>query len=180
MPVKIRKATVSDIDAINKIYENIHTAEESANAFVGWVRGVYPTKSTAQEALQRRDLFAEEYNGQIVGTAILNQIQPDIYRAAQWQYDADDKNIMVMHTLAIDPCVKGHGFGRAFEEFYEEYAISHGCEFLRIDTNERNKNARKFYKNAGYKEVAILPCDFNGIDNINLVMLEKRAQKGAV
>ena len=70
MSVKIRKATTSDIDAINKIYENIHTAEESANAFVGWVRGVYPTKNTAQEALQRGDLFAEEYNGQIVGTAI--------------------------------------------------------------------------------------------------------------
>lgn len=55
----------------------------------------------------------EEWGGQIVGTAIINQIQVDVYENASWQYDV-------------------------------------------------------------YKEIGILPCVFNGIPDVNLVMLEKK------
>ena len=42
-----------------------------------------------------------------------------------------------------------------------------------MDTNELNKNARSFYNKLGYSESGILPCVFNGIPGIRLVMLEK-------
>ena len=37
-----------------------------------------------------------------------------------------------------------------FVEFYEQYALSNGCPYLRIDTNERNARARAMYKKLGY------------------------------
>ncbi len=43
-----------------------------------------------------------------------------------------------------------------------------------MDTNELNQNARSFYKKLGYNEAGILPCVFNGIPGIKLVMLEKK------
>ncbi len=55
----------------------------------------------------------EEWDRRIVGTAIINQIQMDVYENASWQYDV-------------------------------------------------------------YKEIGILPCVFNGIPDVNLVMLEKK------
>ena len=69
-----RKAERSDISEITKIYDNIHTAEENGKATCGWVRGVYPVKSTAEDALARDDLFVAEDNGSIVGTAIINHV----------------------------------------------------------------------------------------------------------
>lgn len=63
---------------------------------------------------------------------------------------------MVMHTLIIDPNKKGGGFGKAFAEFYEKYALENNCHYLRIDTNEKNINARNFYKKLGYQEIGIL------------------------
>ena len=45
---------------------------------------------------------------------------------------------------------------------------------LRMDTNAKNENARRFYKKLGYSEVGIVPCVFNGIDGVNLVLLEKK------
>lgn len=43
-----------------------------------------------------------------------------------------------------------------------------------MDTNERNVRARALYKKLGFVEPDIVDCDFNGIDGIRLVCLEKK------
>lgn len=174
MQVKIRKALSSDIDIINDIYNRIHTEQENGRVYIGWIRGIYPTRTTAEKALLRDDLFVEESDGKIVGAAIINQTQLDTYRESDWQYVLPDEQVMVLHTLVIDPYSNGKGFGKRFVEYYERYAAEHGCSALRIDTNELNTNARSFYKKLGYHEVGILPCTFNGIPDIGLVLLEKK------
>lgn len=174
----IRKAAPTDIDAIASIYDHIHTAEEKGEAAVGWIRGVYPERETALAALARGDLFVQtdEIQGEpvVVGTAVLNQVQVDVYEGTPWRYDVPDDQVMVLHTLIIDPLVKGRGYGREFVEYYEKYALEKGCHYLRIDTNARNTAARAFYKKLGYEEIDIVPCEFNGIPNVKLVLLEKR------
>ena len=52
----IRKATQADIPAVTAIYDHILTEEEAGRATVGWIRGVYPTRQTAQDALDAGDL----------------------------------------------------------------------------------------------------------------------------
>ena len=49
--MEIRKATKSDIDSIEKIYERIHDEEEKGLATVGWIRTIYPTRKTAEDGL---------------------------------------------------------------------------------------------------------------------------------
>ena len=170
----IRKAARADLDAVCRIYDQIHTAEERGEAAIGWQRGVYPERETAEAALTRGDLFVQEQNGEIVGTAILNQTQVDSYAGANWRYDAPDSEVMVLHTLVIDPKAKSRGLGREFAAFYEGYALAHGCRYLRIDTNARNARARRFYQKLGYAEIGVVPCTFNGIAGVQLVLLEKR------
>ena len=165
----IRKAARADLDAVCRIYDQIHTAEERGEATIGWQRGVYPERETAEAALTRGDLFVQEQNGEIVGTAILNQTQVDSYAGANWRYDAPDSEVMVLHTLVIDPEAKSRGLGRAFAAFYEGYALAHGGRYLRLDPN-----ARRFYQKLGYAEIGVVPCTFNGIAGVQLVLLEKR------
>jgi GNAT superfamily N-acetyltransferase len=173
----IRCASASDLDAIESVYNRIHDAEEKGEVTTGWIRSVYPVRATAEAALRRQDLFVEKDmadGGRIVGTAIINQTQVDVYDGADWQYDAPESQVMVLHTLVIDPAVRGHGYGKAFVQFYEQYAEEHGCNYLRMDTNERNRNARSFYTRLGYREADIVPCVFNGIPDVSLVLLEKK------
>lgn len=171
--MKIRKALFGDLPAIEEIYHDIHVAEEQGNVIIGWNRKIYPIASTAEQALKRSDLFVQEENGKIVGTSIINQQQVDVYRLAKWSQSVLDSEIMVLHTLVISPKEFGKGYGKSFIDFYENYAISNGCRYLRIDTNEKNVNARKFYKKLGFTEVGMFSCSFNGLKDVHIVLLEK-------
>ena len=52
-----RLATTDDIDRIAEIYEEIHTEEEAGNVTIGWVRGVYPTRATAEGSVVAGDMY---------------------------------------------------------------------------------------------------------------------------
>ena len=171
--VIIRLGKESDISAVERIYDHIHDMEEDGKATIGWIRGVYPTGQTALEALEAGSLYVMEDEGEIVAAAKLDQNQVPAYAQASWEYQVSDDQVMVMHTLVVDPYHSGKGYGKQFVKFYEEYALEHGCHELRIDTNERNATARKMYSHLEFQEVGIVPCVFNGIPGVNLVCLEK-------
>jgi len=169
-----RLATIDDIDKIAAIYDDIHTAEENGSITIGWIREIYPTRKTAEASIKKGDMFVEEDNGVIVAAAKINQEQVPEYYDARWEFDAPDNEVMVLHTLVVSPKNGGKSYGTRFVDFYEKYALEHGCSFLRMDTNAKNSNARKLYKKLGYKEIDIVSCEFNGIPGVQLVCLEKK------
>ena len=169
-----RKASAGDLDSIAQIYADIHTEEEAGRTSVGWIRNIYPTRKTAELSLERSDLFVGEDEGKVIGTAIINQRQVDVYEGAAWEFDACEREVMVLHTLVISPDAMGKGYGRKFVEFYEAYALENDCHYLRMDTNEKNLRAREMYKKLGYKEIGMVPCRFNGIEGVHLILLEKK------
>ena len=117
-----------------------------------------------------------EDGGSVVAAARINQAQVDCYAAAHWGCDAPPEQVMVLHTLVVEPARKGQGYGRQFVAFYENYARAHGCQYLRMDTNRKNAAARRLYARLGYREADIVHCDFNAIRGIDLVCLEKRLE----
>ena len=170
----IRKAVMADLDAVDRLYNELHDAKEAGVIPVIWRRGIYPSRETALEALERDDLFVLEKDGRIIGSAVINQIQDDVYAGAPWQYDVPDDQVCVLHTLMISPAEFGKGYARAFIDFYQSYAEEHGCTELRIDTNDRNSPAQAMYLRHGFQKIATVPAKvFNGIMDISLVLLEK-------
>lgn len=169
-----RLATIDDIKEISQIYEEIHDGEEDGTFTIGWQRGVYPTEQTARESIEIGDMFVCEKKGHVVAAAKINKEQVDVYSEGDWEYSAKESEVMVLHTLVVSPSMMASGIGKEFALFYEKYAKENGCPYLRIDTNERNARARAFYKKIGYKEIGIVPCRFNGIEGVNLVLLEKK------
>ncbi len=170
----IRKATNRDIPAVSGIYDRIHDAEAAGRLTTGWLRGVYPTEATARAALEAGDLFVLEDGGRVVAAGRINRIQVPDYALVDWKYPARDDEVMVLHTLTVDPLCAGRGYGRAFLAFYEAYALENGCPVLRIDTNAKNAAARAMYAKHGYIESGVIPTVFNGIPGVDLVCMEKR------
>lgn len=169
----VRAAFESDIDAVERIYDKLHTAEENGSAVIGWRRGVYPTRATALEALSAGELFVLSDGGGVCAAGRINRRQLPEYYMVKWLHEAPDSAVMVLHTLVVDPDKKRRGYGRAFLDFYENYARENGCAVLRIDTNTRNAAARKMYAAFGWREAGIVPCGFKGLPCVQLVCLEK-------
>lgn len=165
----------ADIDRIAEIYDRILSREEQGLACIGWQRGVYPTAETARAALAAGELYVQEVAGQVVAAARINQVQVPEYALARWRYpDVPESEILVLHTLVVDPTCSGRGLGTRFVRFYEDLARERGCPYLRMDTNAKNTAARRLYAGLGYWEADVVPCCFNGIDGVQLVCLEKR------
>lgn len=168
-----RAAAAQDIPAVAQIYADI-IAREGETPRTGWLPGVYPTGDTAAAALARGELFVYEEEGAVLAAGILNQTQVDVYALGHWQYPAPPEEAMVLHTLVVSPAASGRGLGRRFVGFYEDYARTHGCTVARLDTNAINLPARALYGGLGYREAGVVPCDFNGIPGVSLVLLEKK------
>ena len=172
--INIRKAEKTDIKQIADIYEHIHNEESDGRLTTGWIKGVYPVEQTAADAVGRDDMYVCEDEGSILASAIINRQQVDVYAGGDFIYEAPDDKVMVIHTLTVDPKAAGRGIGSAFVDFYEKFAKQENCTALRLDTNERNTGARALYNKLGYREAGIVPCIFNGIPDVNLVLFEKR------
>ena len=112
--------------------------------------------------------------GQVVAAAAIkiNRIQVPVYAEVGWLYHARLDEVMVLHTLVVDPLMAGRGCSTAFVAYYR-YAKNNGCPVLRMDTNEKNAAARRLYARLGYREAGIVPCVFNGIKGVGLVPGEK-------
>ena len=169
-----RRASASDLDAVTAIYDKLHAQEDVGRVTIGWVTGVYPIRFNAEQALERGDLYVCEAEGRVAASGILNQKQVDVYAEGRWSYPAEDSDVFVLHALTVDPASSGRGIGRAFVRFYEDTASALGCTVLRMDTNEKNAAARRLYARLGYREADIVPCAFNSIPNVRLVLLEKK------
>lgn len=170
----IRKATQADIPGVARIYDAILELEDAGTYTTGWIRGVYPTEQTAMDALKKEELYVLEDSGAIVAAARINQEQVPVYAGAAWEFPAQDEEVLVLHTLVVAPETAGKGYGTQFVQYYEALAARCGCPCLRMDTNARNLPARSLYRKLGYREAGIVPCDFNGIPNVQLVCLEKK------
>ena len=172
----IRKATREDLPRVIEIYEDVHTMEEMGDLVVGWQRDVYPTRWTAEDALIREDLYVlESPEGEIVATAIINNKQvAGIYDKAEWKYDAEDGEVLVIHTLAVSPNHMRKGYAAEFLRYYEAMATIGNCKALRLDTSARNRLARRIYESYGYREAAVMQSEFNGLEGVNIVLLEKK------
>ena len=158
----IRPGTASDIARVEEIYDAIHTAEEAGTVSIGWMRGVYPTRATAQAALDAGELFVLADGGTVYAAGRINHEQVPVYAAVPWQYEARPEQVLVLHTLVVDPAAAGHGYGTQFVRFYEQRARALGCPELRIDTNAKNAAAFR-------SKVGMVLQSFNLFNNINVL-----------
>lgn len=71
----IRKADKSDLKKAYEVYSKVLKNEEMGLTTIGWIRGVYPTEDTIQEAINADDFFVYVEDDKILACARINQIQ---------------------------------------------------------------------------------------------------------
>lgn len=149
----IRKGTAADLDAAERIYEAILDHQAATVNYTNWIKGKYPTRRDAAQAVEAGTFYVMEDGGRVVGCVNLNQVQPKEYGNISWSVPAQPHEVLVIHTLCIPPEESGKGYARAFVAFAEELGRSMGCKVIRLDTYEKNQPALTMYPKLGYTPV---------------------------
>ena len=106
----IRKAILKDVNSIEDTYNEHFQYELNHTAFTVFKKGVYPTKDDAERAIYAGALFVYEENGTIVGSIIIDKVQPIEYATIPWKEKLSEDEVMVIHLLMVRKfvCVDPH------------------------------------------------------------------------
>lgn len=170
--VFIREGRQEDIEAIAKIYDDFLDYEAINGSKTNWIKGVYPTATNAQKGLENGTLYVGELDGKIIGSYVLNHVQPEEYAKLDWAFSGEGDEVMVIHTLCIDVNIQGKRLGKQFIDFAIDFARKQGCKTMRLDTYEFNEPAAKLYTKYGFRYVGKTEFFFEQAILENLICFE--------
>lgn len=163
MNITVRKADRQDIGMVDKAYTELLLHEKEHDAYTVWQLGVYPTRETAERGLADDSLYVAVVDGEICGSIIVNQCQPEEYKTVSWAVSAQPEEVLVIHLLCVRPSKSGLGIGRALVRFAIALAETLGCRAVRLDTGAQNLPARSLYQSIGFDLVGVSTMKIGGL-----------------
>lgn len=149
----IEKGAAGDIVELGMLYDALNDHLSENTNYAGWIKGVYPTAKTAEDAIGEGTLYVLRMDGAIAGSIILNHEPETAYEEAEWNIDADYDEIIVVHTLVVHPRFMRRGVSGRLMEFAREHAASSGMKAVRLDVSAGNIPAIRLYERSGYKYI---------------------------
>ena len=147
----IRKAMLQDIDQVEQSYTELLLHEKKYGAYTVWELGVYPTRETAEKSQETGSLYVLEQDGEICGSVIANQNQPEEYEGVNWKFPALPDQVLVIHLLCVRPSKAGKGVGKDLVQYIIEEGKRRNCKAVRLDTGSQNKPAVALYEKLGFE-----------------------------
>lgn len=170
----IRKATFDDIELIEDTYNEHFMYEIEHGAFTVFQKGIYPTKKDAEKAIDDGTLYVYEENHNILGSIIVNRIQPREYKRIVWNKSVKSDEVMVIHLLMVRPSMTKKGVASSLMTYAMELAKKNSCKVLRLDTGSQNIPAVSLYKKLGFQVIAMASMKVgNSIEHSKHLFLEK-------
>jgi ribosomal protein S18 acetylase RimI-like enzyme len=158
---RIERGTVEDINTLAELYDDLNDYLSTNTNYPGWIKGIYPIRETAEEGVKNGTLFVIRRNNEIAGTIILNQDQPDAYNNVRWGVDAKEQEVIVVHTLAVNPRFMKLGIGKKLMEFAVDYSREQKVRTLRLDVFYKNSPAIALYEKSGFTYVDTVDLGLN-------------------
>lgn len=119
-------------------------------------------------------MYVYEVDGNIVGSIIVDKIQPIEYADIKWKVTYRNDEVMVIHLLMVRPSMAGKGIASSLVRHAAEIALNNSCGVLCLDTGRQNIPAVSLYKKLGFKTVATAPKKVGDmIAHNNHLFLEK-------
>lgn len=151
--IEFRKGTLQDLDELEGLYEDVIDYLDCHTNYPGWVKGIYPNRDSAVEGVEEDNLFVACIDGRIAGTVILRHKQEAAYLPVDWHIELDEKDIFVIHTLAVHPDYLHKGVGKGLMKAILLYANERNVKAVRLDVVCDNIPAIRLYENSGFEYI---------------------------
>lgn len=158
----IRKGTFQDVAELAALYDELNDHLAASVNHPGWRKGIYPVREDAASAAEDGTLFVYMVDGRIAGSIILNHAPERGYAEAGWGIQAEEGEVIVIHTLAVHPAYLKRGIGYDLVQFALTYAKAQGQKAVRLDVYEHNQPAIRLYKACGFRYIDKVDLGYGG------------------
>jgi ribosomal protein S18 acetylase RimI-like enzyme len=154
----MRLGIETDTEELVQLYDSLNDHLSDTINYLGWKKGLYPVRQTAEDGIREGGLYVAEYNKKIIGSMILSHKPLPAYLQVKWTKDIEYENVLVIYTFVVHPDYLGKGVGRELLEFASRLGSQLGIKALRLDVNVENLPAIHLYEK----------CGFHYIDTVDL------------
>ena len=163
MEIEIRAANAFDLDATGRLYNEVVGFLNATENLTGW-GNEYPTRTDAEAALSEGALYVALREKELAGTVILNQKPAAEYFGEPWQVVCEWSEVLIIHTLAVDPRFRRNGIAEALLKFAEALAKQRGLRAIRLDGYRKNEPAFALYEKLGYKFIGMVDLNLHHLN----------------
>jgi GNAT superfamily N-acetyltransferase len=142
-----------DASELGQLYDDLNDHLARNINYPGWIKGIYPIRENASDAIARQCLYVARYRDSIVGSIILNHEPEQAYEKVKWEGGTDYSKVFVIYTFVVHPGYLYNGIGRRLMEFALDHGRSLGMESIRLDVYEKNLPAIKLYEKCGFRYI---------------------------
>jgi pimeloyl-ACP methyl ester carboxylesterase/ribosomal protein S18 acetylase RimI-like enzyme len=152
------------MNEVDVVYEAVLDACEGPNPDTsGWKRGVWPKEGAIAAYAERGELWAAydlldcDENGVPTEGAIpygcmaLDHDMAVPEELLDFEDELAPEEYLVLHSLAVNPAVRGRGVADTLMAFYFEEGRRQGMKALRLNTSPDNVSANRLYAQRGFR-----------------------------
>lgn len=153
--MKFERATLNDIDAMERFYDDINDYLESHINYPSWKKGEYPARETAVSGIRGGNLYVLRDGGRIAGSVILERGSKLAEMDLDWKITPDPMDVLAIFTLAVHPDYLNRGVGSMLMEEILAYGRQSDIKAVRLDVCEGNLPAIRLYEKFGFRYVGM-------------------------
>jgi ribosomal protein S18 acetylase RimI-like enzyme len=168
----IEQATEKHLDEMEILYDTLNDHLQAAINYPGWIKGIYPTRETAECGIKNNTLYVLIIDKEIAGSVILNHEPETPYSTVTWGIETEYENVVVIHTLAVHPKYINMGVGKKLMDFSKIFSLQQKMLTIRLDVSIHNAPAIKLYEKCGYQFVETVDMWYPSVNLLRLHLYE--------
>lgn len=150
MDIEIIKASLSDIDEVEKLYNDLCDFLVKKDYNPGFRKGYYPTRQEVLYFLEGDALYVAKVDGKIVGSIALTH-NGNAETNERLKFDETNySDMLYIHIFVVHPNYQHQGIGSKILSFSEQCAMKEGAKAIRLYVYEKNYVAIKSYEKSGF------------------------------
>lgn len=150
MELTVRKALPGEEESVIGFYYDLIDNMIDAHYNPKWQKDIYPDREYLSAAVAAGEMYLAENGGEIAGAMILNSKANEGYAEAQWGIEAEENEVMIIHTLGVKPALAGQGVGSFMVGETLRIARERGLKAIRLDVLHGNLPAERLYLKFGF------------------------------
>lgn len=148
MEINIRNSRLDEYETIETIMKQVQRMH------IDWRPDIYKYSETVlpfevyEQAVKDETFFVAEYEGHVAGILSI------MYRHTE-NPNQMTRNVIYIHSIAVDEKYRGKGIGHAFFDFLGKLKHQRGYDAIELQVNVKNEAAYKMYSDYGFTNKSI-------------------------